>query len=182
MIILADWIDIVTVSIAVLALLFTLFSTWWLYFRRGRIMVPKPRAIEAGGSYDDKLVIGVPLVFANSGPATRVVRNLRLRIEGDSDSRPLSWQRTRREIMNPENSEFARPFPVQGRDAVEKLIQFQRDLGRLDFQAQRYEFVVEGRLDNTDKWQPLTAFHLDVKTEDVPRMKGRLATFDLEGE
>ena len=58
MIILADWIDIVTVSIAVLALLFTLFSTWWLYFRRGRIMVPKPRAIEAGGSYDDK-----PLLF-----------------------------------------------------------------------------------------------------------------------
>ena len=68
-----------SVVIAVLALLFTISSFWWIQVRRGGITI-YPSSTYAGSFGPNKLVLIPPLVLYNTGPAPLVVLGLRMRI------------------------------------------------------------------------------------------------------
>jgi hypothetical protein len=65
--------SLVPIAIGVLALLFTIFSFWWMNWRRGKLNVGSFRMFAAGkgveGSADSKnlVIVSLPLVLWNSG-------------------------------------------------------------------------------------------------------------------
>ena len=64
--------------ISTLALLFTIFSFWWMNWRTGILRVGTPRSYAAFGSVENKMVLEFPFVFFNDGPIPIIVQNLRL--------------------------------------------------------------------------------------------------------
>src|SRR5690242_3321063 len=104
------WTDLLPVG----ALLFTVASFWWIWLRRGRLVVAAPQAY-ASAVTASQLRIRFPLVIYNTGARAIIVENLRFVIEGYE----LGWISTRRTIrpMPDDVLDFAAPFPVAGREA-----------------------------------------------------------------
>ncbi len=68
---------------------------WWMNWRRGKLIVGKPRSYAARGSLTENLIITFPLVFFNDGAAAIVVQNLRLLLlDEGSNTRPLFFNAT----------------------------------------------------------------------------------------
>lgn len=148
--------------ISSLALLFTVFSFWWMNWRTGRLEVGKPRSFAATGSDKGLLIILLPIVFFNNGPIPILVQNLRLIFPDEEDTTPLFFNATRAKLGDPKQDDFATQFPVKGREAILLHCQFHRTPGHLVFQARRYRLVLEGKLGNKKKWQKLSEFELNI--------------------
>jgi hypothetical protein len=86
-----DW---APVTVAVCALLFTVGSFWWLYLRRGKLVVTAPQTYAAFLD-ERRLILLFPLVFHNTGARDYVVRDLRVRFGDESVGVPLDWERVR---------------------------------------------------------------------------------------
>jgi hypothetical protein len=86
-----DW---APVTVAVCALLFTVGSFWWLYLRRGKLVVATPQTY-AAFLEERRLILLFPLVFYNTGARDYVVRDLRVRFGDESGGVPLDWERVR---------------------------------------------------------------------------------------
>ena len=60
--------------ISFFALFFTIFSFWWMNWRKGKIIVGPPRSFAATSkSEDGLLIVQLPLVFYNDGAASQVI-------------------------------------------------------------------------------------------------------------
>lgn len=69
--------DITTLVIAVLALLFTVGSFWWLSARAGRLTLATPRTYAYAGPAGT-LRLRFPLTFYNTGARDLIVEDLRV--------------------------------------------------------------------------------------------------------
>ncbi len=67
-----------SVGISLSALALGIFNFWWSNRRKGRVHVGEPRTYALCVPSQGNVVLDLPLVFANDGPRTRVIRNLRL--------------------------------------------------------------------------------------------------------
>jgi hypothetical protein len=125
-----------SVAIAVLALLFAVGSFWWIQVRRGRLRCYTSHSY-SGAFAPHKLVFVLPLVLHNPAPAPLIVADLRLRIDAlgqEPNDSPkelpmnLRWIASHASVY-PENDTrtYSAAFAVDGRKAVEKFIEFQRD-------------------------------------------------------
>ena len=57
--------------ISTFALFFTIFSFWWMNWRKGKIIVGPPRSFAATSKGEnDQLVVQLPFVFYNEGAAS----------------------------------------------------------------------------------------------------------------
>ena len=106
--------NITALFISTLALLFTIFSFWWMNWRRGKIIVGPPRSFAATSkSQDDLLIIQLPLVFYNDGAASQVIQNLRLTlVQNRNQSAILYFNNTVPDLVNTKTREWARQFAV----------------------------------------------------------------------
>lgn len=108
-----------TVLIAVLALLFTVASFWWVNARPGRLVgsIPTTFALFLDST---TAKFRIPVIIYNTGARTTVVEALRLAIV-HSDKEPLEWVTTgtRLRPIKGEKDDFAAPFPIDGRRAVQ---------------------------------------------------------------
>jgi hypothetical protein len=112
---------------ALLALLFSVGSFWWMHWRRGKLRVSAPRSYAVVGQ-KDRLYILAPFVFYNDGAAPIIVETLRRIIDNQVD-RPLTFQATLTKLGTSEGRGFAFQFPVPGRQAVSLICEFQRQPG-----------------------------------------------------
>lgn len=140
-------------AIAVLALLFTVASFWWLHARRGSIQVARP------GSYAfaAKVRLRLPLALYNTGAKARIVSGLRVVVD---DREPLPWQATL-PTLRPSSSEardFATPFAVPGRATRELVAEFGDNLGWSPEPGSRHAMQIEAKLHPDDRWQTLASF------------------------
>lgn len=103
------------------ALAFTLTSFWWIWLRRGRLRVSAPLAY-ASAIGAQQVRIRFPLVLHNTGATPIVVENLRLRLDG----REWEWMSVRSTLRpRPDDViDFAKPFAVAGRSALELVAEF----------------------------------------------------------
>lgn len=117
-------IDIVAILLSLFALIFSVFSFWWLNARQGKLLVIGPQYV-FGRYSSGKLAIEIPLVFRNTGPRAIVLSGIRLRFPS-SDHEDLVWVGF---SHNPTKGdvEFKRPIVVKGFDAVEKILFFHRE-------------------------------------------------------
>ena len=78
-----DWAFLV----AVLALLFTVASFWWLYARRGLLEVGKPGAY----AFASNVRLRLPLAFYNTGARSLIVTDVQVLLVDDPAQPPLRW-------------------------------------------------------------------------------------------
>lgn len=97
--------------IAVLALLFTIASFWWLNARRGKLhLVGIPRSF-AVSTASNKLHLNVPLSLYNSGPTPVWASNLKLRLATPGLPEVVHFVATRPGVQPRSNDE--RPMATQ---------------------------------------------------------------------
>jgi len=173
--------------ISILALLFTVGSFFWIQVRRGRLRSYTPFAYAAAFTAQ-KLVIVLPVVLHNPGPAPIVVLDLRLRIwKTDeqfgngvpSDAEDVPDERSLLPLYLPWDAEQLRlepagtgepdarwrpsPIPVEGRRANRHFIEFQRENSPLLLIAGPYTATVEVKLAHRPHWHDLLTFPLNTQ-------------------
>jgi hypothetical protein len=160
--------------ISILALAFTVSSFWWIQVRRGRLRCYAPRAY-AGCFAHDRVIVSLPLVLYNTGPAPIVVLDFRIRLsktkgkEGRAgpsvSSFDMSWHAVQ-PSLEPQGAKDGRlmpsPFPVEGRRAIEKFIEFSRKSPAEVLLDGPYMATVEVRLAHScfRAWRTLLSFPL----------------------
>ena len=147
--------DIAAVAIAVLALLFTIGSFWWLYARRGRIVASAPRTY----AFADAVRLRLPLALFNTGAVDLIVADLRVTVV-DLTREPLRWITTRTKLR-PEADDgfaFATPFAVRGRATRELIAEFGDDAGWNPEPGSRHRLRLEAQVPPSDEWVGLAEF------------------------
>lgn len=173
--------NIAALVISALAVIFTLFSFWWLHWRRGRIIVGPPRSFAATSTgKDGLLIVQLPLVFYNDGAASQVVQNLRLSLVQDVNrSAILYFYSTVTDLANADTRKWARQFAIEGRNSYSSVFVFQRSPGNFIFAAGKCQAILEGKLNNQDNWKVLLSFDLQTPAGSVQALNsGRLIVYD----
>ena len=152
--------EITAFIISSLALLFTLYSFWWMNWRLGNLVVSAPRTY-AAGTGDNKLLIEIPLVLYNSGPKPIIVENLQLRFQDEQFKiPPLFFNATVDKLGTDENRAFATQFAVPGNKTLSLICEFQ---ARTDFKFGEAEYLLslEARINEKD-WVLVKEFEIKV--------------------
>ena len=167
--------------ISFFALFFTIFSFWWMNWRKGKIIVGPPRSFAATSkSEDGLLIVQLPLVFYNDGAASQVIQNLRLTIiQNENRSAILYFNNTVSDLVNDKNREWARQFAVEGRKSYSSVFVFQRKPGNFIFHKGKCQAILEGKLNNDEKWEEMLIFYLQIQDKRVNTMNsGKLTPCD----
>jgi hypothetical protein len=143
-----------SLTISVLALLFTVASFWWLWARRGPV-VSFPVTAYAAAYANEAFRIRVPVVLANRGAAMRVVVDARLRLEGQHGLSILKWGLTRKTLQpgSDDVEDFPAPQTILGRSAMRIHMEFRGDLIEHLPEPVDYKFTIELLLDDSAVWQ-----------------------------
>ena len=114
---------VTAVVVAVLALLFTVASFWWLYARRGSLEVGQPGAYAFAG----RVRLRFPLALYNNGATALVVTDLRAAPVAAPACPPYRWLATISHLRPDEDNErdFPTPFSVPGRGTREVVAEFE---------------------------------------------------------
>lgn len=164
--------------LSILALLFTVFSFWWMNWRHGKLIVSPPRSYAMFAQVPGKMVLHLPLVFFNNGPMPIVVQNLRVIFTEDVASKPLSFIATTKKLGKDEDRTFATQFPVRGREAVLMVCEFQREPNELTLEEGTYSLQLQARLDGKKSWTPILTFPLNVSGKATQIARERFIPFD----
>jgi hypothetical protein len=168
-----DWQSLVGPAIAILALLFTIGSFWWLQARQGRLRSYHPHTF---GFYrqPNKVRLRFPLVLYNTGPKPIVVQDMRLSFPNQSGVTPIEWRTSRSQLMPDTNDGAQLPavFSVSGRQAQQHFIEFGIDandpLPGVDLSAHQYLVKVEVLLGHKKQWKHLVSFPLSTEHIELP--------------
>lgn len=156
-----------SIVISILALLFTVSSFWWIQVRRGNIVCAIPRTY-ASDFGNDRVIVVLPLVLHNTGPAPIVIEDFRLWLTKPDWETPLlyRWQAVQPGIIPaPPNGGrvFPSPYPVEGRRAVERFIEFGCKTSGFAPTDGPYEAKVEIKMSHKDDWLGLATFDLNTQ-------------------
>jgi hypothetical protein len=145
--------DIATIAIAVLALVFTISSFWWLNARRGSLSAVAPPVY----AFVEGFRLRFPVTVFNSGAVALLVADLRISI---SNAGIYEWQTTRTSLMpQPEDGhEFAVPFAVEGRGTTTLIAEFGGDYEWMPAAGASHEIRLEGLLHGSASWIELVRF------------------------
>jgi hypothetical protein len=167
--------------ISILALLFTVFSFWWMNWRRGKLVIGSPRSFAATCQGEEgNLIVQLPLVFYNKGAATRIVHNLRLTLEQeDRKSSCLYFNNTLSNLASNEDREWARQFAIEGRKSHSSIFVFQKEPGKFVFKAGKVKAILEAKLNDKEKWEKVLTFDIQTPERALGTLNsGRLIAHD----
>jgi hypothetical protein len=143
----------VSVLIAVLALLFTVASFWWLQARTGKVTAATPSAY----AFASKPRLRVPLAFFNDCARPLLISDLRIVIlEGGRD--PLQWVTTRK-LLRPEEEDgfsYKTPFAVPGRGTREVIAEFGDNAGWSPEPESKWTFQLQAHVHPSEEWIEVT--------------------------
>ncbi len=152
-----------------------------MHLRTGRIIVGPPRSFAATSKgKDDLLIVQLPLVFYNDGAASQVVQNLRLSlVQNQNRSAILHFNNTVPDLANANTREWARQFAIEGRKSYSSVFVFQGSPGNFDFAAGKCQAILEGKLNNEDKWKVQLTFDLQTPAGRIQTLNsGCLIAYD----
>jgi hypothetical protein len=156
------------VGVAVVALLFTVASFWWLYARRGSVTATRPLAYAFVGQ--GKLRLRLPFAFVNDGASALVVVDLRVVLDDEPGQRELRWKTTR-DRLRPEPDDgfaFPVPFSIMGRSTREVIVEFgpEDDLDWSPPAGVGQHLRLQGQIHPDSEWIDLVAFEWFAPPED----------------
>jgi hypothetical protein len=168
------------IVISVIALLFTIFSFWWMNWRPGNLTLSEVRTYAAVSS-GNSLVMQLPVVFFNSGAMPVLVNNLRLTFpDHGKEHTALFFNNTVEKLGTDQGSAMATPFPVRGGEALLRICGFYRIRAGFVFEVGEYEINIEGKLDGNPDWKVLKTFTQKVRKSQVDILNSRLVPQDNE--
>jgi hypothetical protein len=168
-------------TISLCALAFTLFSFWWLNWRKGKIIVGSPRSFAAvSNGENDLLMVQLPLIFYNDGAAVRIVQNLRLTLKQNGvSSEILYFNNTISDLASDNEKKWASQFVVRKRSYHSSIFVFMRNPGHFTFSQGKCRAIVEAKLYDSKNWQEILDFKLHIPAQSVELMnRGTLLPYD----
>jgi hypothetical protein len=179
-----DWLAISGFALSIFALLFTLYSFWWMNWRRGKLRVGAPRSFAFHNGLE-KFVVRFPLVFFNAGAVPIVVENLRL-VFREHPNRPLRFIATLKSIQLTSERTMATQFPVRSREAILLVCEFQRESEGGSFaivlEERNYDVELQARLDTGERrsseWARLINFQLRLDASIIEAGMSKMLIFD----
>lgn len=171
-------INYTALAISILALLFTVFSFWWMNWRTGKLHVGIPRTYAAYSTQEGRMLLEFPFIFFNDGPTPIFVQNLRLLFLDEAQPRPLVFTATVKKLGKDEDRAFATQFPVHGRQALLLICQFHREPGGKTFEPQEYLMELQAKIDNDREWKQLHQFSLNVSEKSAPIISKQFVVHD----
>jgi hypothetical protein len=165
------------IIISVLALLFTIFSFWWMNWRRGGLFVGAPRSYAAIGS-EGIAVLEFPFIFFNNGPIPIFIQNLQVIILNGENPRPFVFTATVNKLGKDEGRSMATQFPVRGREAILLICEFQRRPGNIHYEVGSYTVELQAILNKGYKWIRICQFPLHVSSSSVQLINQQFVVHD----
>jgi len=171
--------DCTAIIISILALAFTVFSFWWMNWRKGEIRLGLNLRSYAACTSPNKLLIELPLIFFNTGAVPLVVENLRLHFPKIIEkNKYLFFNATVAKLGTDKDRGFAKPFSVHGGDVVEMICEFQNTSTSFEFEEGGYEFEIQALLGHKEKWITLKEYTINVSENELKSLNGKLITHD----
>lgn len=169
----------VAVLISALALLFTVFSFWWMNWRSGKLVVVDLQHFAAGRGrvgHPDELnawFVGLPLVLLNRGASPLVVESLRLTPTGATEAQALIFNAVDTPLWtdDPQVTKIDRNFTylpkiIKPNDAIsENFVFFGSDTVR-KYEPCLYHFHLEAKLFGRRDWKRVKDIKLDFRDFD----------------
>jgi hypothetical protein len=153
--------------ISTCALLFTLFSFWWMNWRKGKIQVGTPRTYAANGSVTNTAILELPLDFFNDGPTPIIIRNLRLVLPIGTQTHNFMFNACVDKLGTDTGRAFATQIVIRGREALVIIAEFQTKNEGLLFEAKTYQIELQAKLNHSTHWKTLHSFPLTVDEDDM---------------
>lgn len=170
---------VAAVTISILALLFTVFSFWWMNWRRGAIHLPRVLRSYSGCATGAKVLLDIPLVMFNSGAVPIVVENLRIRLRGsESNEERLFFNAVMLKLASDQGRAFARPFAVSGGGVTEFVAEFQSKGTSFEFREGEYWIAIDARVGHQDGWLELEDYRLVVQADDLKTLNSARIAHD----
>lgn len=151
--------DTAALVVAIVALLFTVGSFWWLQARVGRLRAFEPRTFSAVVSVDQTRII-LPVMLSNTGPVPIVVLAMRLRFADATSETPMSWDWTRTTVDPNRGDLVDGPtlFSVPGRETYSLNAEFVGSFPGLVPEPRPYTVTLEALTSKADGWLSLVTF------------------------
>jgi hypothetical protein len=156
--------DAAAVTVAVLALVFTVGSFYWLYGWPGRVRIGGQPSGYGFARTPHVLLLRLPLAFYNASARPRVVLDLRARMELQGTEAVLPW-RTTRKTLRPQTDDvidFATPFAIGGRSAVPVIAEFGLSDPTVDVPDETYRICIDAREAHHDAWREVGEIRLGI--------------------
>jgi hypothetical protein len=154
------------VVVACFALLFTVTSFWWIHVRRGHLVSYEPQVF-AGYVLQHQFRLRLPLTIYNTGARTLTVTDLRAVFQDEGVIVPVITFRHSLKPVSGDVADFAHPFPVGGRQAVSRFVEFGLKSGWAPAKGTKYRVRIDVRSGDSAEWAPLTNFALTTPTPET---------------
>ncbi len=159
--------------ISILALLFTVYSFWWMNWRKGKLRVSNLKHFGIHNS-EKKLLIELPLVFFNTGAMPVVVESLRLILLDKNDKQIfLHFNAIRTELMKNEGRYFSTPFSINRGDSKKLVCEFQKNPSEFSFEVGSYKIILEGKLNSKSNWIVLRKFIIIIPQNKLESLRNK---------
>ena len=153
------------IIISVCALLFTIYSFWWMNWRKGKLKVSYFKHLGISCN-PKKLYIELPLIFFNTGALPVVVESLRLvLIDKNNSQHYLHFNAIRTGFAKEEGREFATPFSINKGDSIKQYCEFQKNPSEIILETGKYKIRLEGKLYSKKDWNTLRYFEISISPE-----------------
>jgi hypothetical protein len=171
-----NWTPVVISSVA---LIFTLFSFWWMNWRPGKLQVGGLKYFSAGkgreGSADDPnvVVVTLPLIFHNNGAQALVIESLRLTGVGREKMGVLDFEGVDSLIGIPPQGQtitrdyFILPLALKANEIIKQNFVFQRRTSEFTYTNALYHLHLEAKLSGMRKWIKIKDIELDFRNKDI---------------
>lgn len=167
------------IIISTSALGFTVFSFWWMNWRKGKICLGSNLRSYAARASQNKLLIELPLIFFNTGAVPLVVENLRLYFPKiTEENKYLFFNATVAKLGTDEDRGFAKPFSIRGGDVMEMICEFQNTSTSFRFEKGEYEFKIQALLGHKEQWITLKEYTINARGNELKTLNERLITHD----
>lgn len=172
--------SLVALALSIFALAFTLFSFWWMNWRKGFLEISNIRTYAAVSS-QNTLMIELPIVFFNPGALPVLVNNLRLIFpDHGGPHTALCFTATTEKLGTNEGRAMATPFAIHKGQALLKICEFQRIRSGFVFETQNYEIAIEALMGEAVEWKVIKTFQLKVRESQIEALNTVIIAHDNE--
>lgn len=173
-----NWTEVLTsmqidssLVISILALLFTLYSFWWMNWRKGKLRVSYIKHYGIHNSVN-KLYLELPLVFFNTGAMPVIIESLRLvLLDKDGIQKHLHFNAIRTELGENKGRYVATPFSINKGDSKKIVCEFQKNPSEVVFHRGNYLLILEAKYYHSKNWKKLKTFEISIPEEKLENIK-----------
>jgi hypothetical protein len=163
----------VALILSITALVFTIFSFWWMNWRKGRLRVSLVKHFAIHNS-ENKLYIELPLVFFNTGAMPVIVESLRLFfVDKNGSNKKLHFNAIRKELGEKNGRYFATPFSINKGESKKIVCEFQKNPSEVILTDANYTLLLEAKQYKSSKWKRVKTFSITIPKDKLDIIKSK---------